>query len=404
MSDFLIQTDKGAPQVELPVGEGFPKTGFIAPWTATVMYKVAWYEVDLQKEAEDLAALLPSNAEELLGAITVDGKSFDARLTSRAGDKFAYFYEDRERANQLQDYCHLNEPKDWKPSPQQVWYFETAVDSIYGLDDEAKEKFAGPVLSFDVRITTLRSKKYRHLYHMLALPSFVSAYAIAAGIKCPQFDLSPLTAPDDEVIFNAEMEKHWIGDADEGYEEALFWQERVKVWEALGEVDPQNFHTKAAGTKYSVESDQLDTLLEATVRTWTTPVNARLIPVPDPRLAAAYQRDDEKVRPSVPVIAQIFASAEEAEKVALAERPQKDESEGTEVVTTETVTVESGQAAVPAAWASATDQWVKQVKEIKDKLTGPPPTWGGQLKGLVDALGYDLGADLEELEAWIDLV
>ena len=222
MTGFKIETGQGV-AVEMPIGEGFPKTGFIAPWTSRVMYKVGWYEVNLVQEADDLAADLPSDAEGLLEQLTAGGaKAFDARITSRAGDKFAYYFVDKERANLLCDYVNLTEPKDWKPRPEQAWYFETEVASICGLDDEAKAKFPNETLSFDVRVTTLRSKKYRHMYHFLALPAFVSAYAKAMGLPAHNFDLSPLTAPDDEVIFNAETELAWIGDADGGYEDAFF--------------------------------------------------------------------------------------------------------------------------------------------------------------------------------------
>jgi hypothetical protein len=402
MSGFMIKTDQSA-AVEMPVGEGFPKTGFIAPWVSQVMYRVGWYEVDLLKEQEHLAAELPSDAEGILETLTEGGvKPFDSRIASRAGDKFCYYFSDKDRAEALCEWVHLNEPKDWKPRPEQTWYFETQVDNICGLDEEAKGKFSGPVLSFDVRITTLRSKKYRHMYHLLALPAFVSAYGTAMGLPVHPFDLSPLTAPDDEVIFNAATELAWIGDSDSGYADAYFWQERVKVWNSLKEEDAENFHTKDAGTKYSVTSDNLDSILQATVRPWTEPVYARLIPVPDPRLGAAYERDGEKIRPSIPVIAQLFTSQEEAEKTAAEERSDSDG-----VVVTETKSApESGGLSVPAAWASAEDAWVTQVKDIKGSLSGPPPTWAPQLDAIAnkESLGYPLGATLDELTKWVNSV
>lgn len=400
MTGFMIPTGKGA-GAEMPVGEGFPKTGFIAPWTAVVMFRVGWYETDLVQELEDIRADLPSDAEGLLDKLTEAGpdagvEPFDARIASRAGDKFCYYFRDKERAALLCDYVNLHEPKDWKPRPEQSWYFETVVNDICGLNDEAKSKFAGDTLSFDVRITTLRSKKYRHMYQFLALPSFVSAYGKAMGLKVHEFDLSPLTAPDDEVIFNAETELAWIGDSDGGYDEAHFWQERVKVWESLGENDPQKFHVKEAGTKFSVESANLDAILQATVKEWTEPVYARLIPVPDPRLGAAYDRDGDKVRPSIPVIAEIFESQDAAEMVAAEERAES----GGEVVETKSSTLVP-ETKVPVAWAAAPDEWTKLVVSIKEGLTGPPPTWQAALDAIIneDSLGYPIGATMEELQA-----
>jgi hypothetical protein len=403
---FSIEVDGAAPQVEMPVGEGFPKTGFIAPWTAKVMYRVGWFERDLDTEVKDFHAELPSVFGEEGEPRSLLENPYDARDVSRSGDKFQYYYEDKERALALCEILNEHEPKEWRINPEQAWYFVTQVDDICGLDEDAKAKFGGPELAFAVKIVTLRSKKYRHAYHFLALPSFISAYAQATGLKVPGFDLSPLTAAEDEVVFNAETEMALIGDADAGYDDAHFWKERVALWAALGEDDAQKSHTKEADTRYSTGSDKLNNLLQPTVKPWLSPVYARLIPVPDPRLAAAYTRDDRKIRPSIPVIAQVFVSGEEAAQVAAAERAEMTGTKEDEGLKGDTYQLSSSSdgPAVPEVWKEAPNEWRDQVIAIKGKLKGPPPTWKGQLADVVAGLGFDVGATLDEIEAWLSEV
>lgn len=399
---FLIPTDE-TQQAEIPVGEGFPRTGFIAGWQAQVMYKTPVYiELDLQKELEDQGADLPSALDGTEG-IVEDGRVFDARVPSRDGRKWVYYYHNKERTQRVCKLIDVAAPQDFKQSPQQCWYFETALTDVLGLSAESREKFSGPTLAFDVRIVTLRSKKYRHGYQFLTLPAFVSAYARVMGKKVPEFDLSPLTAPIDEIVFNQETEHHLIGNSDEGYAQALFWQERVRIWASLGEEDPERSYTKSAGTKFSTESDDLDIVLQATVAPWLKKVWARLIPVPDPKLSAAFEgADGEKTRPSIPVIAEIFTSREAAEAVALAERADQAEETASQSAGS------SGESTVPQAWVDAEDAWRKEVREIKASLIGPPPTWGPQLYAITNkdtlARGYPIGATLEELTDWINRV
>lgn len=395
---FLIPTDENQ-QAELPVGEGFPRTGFIGGWQARVMYKTPIYiELDLQKELEDQGAELPSALDDV-EALVVNGQAFDARAPSRDSRKFVYYYKDKERAQECCKLIDAIAPQSFKQSPQQCWYFEAQLTDILSLTDEAREKFSGPTLAFDVRIVTLGSKKYRHAYHFLALPAFISAYAKAYGRNVPEFDLSPLTAPDDEIVFNKETEFALIGDSDE-YASCHFWQERVKVWAALGEENPENNYLKDNESKYATSSADLSLFLQATLRPWTSLVYCRLIPIPNPKLSEAYEVDDEKKQPSIPVIAEIFASREAAEAVALAERADQAEEAASQSADS------SGESTVPQAWVSAEDAWVKEVKNIKDELTGPPPTWGPQLEAIVeeDSRGYPIGATLEELTAWVNKV
>lgn len=414
MENFLIQLDQQHEAAQLPTGEGFPPTGFIAGWRARVAYEVGWLRTNLNTEYQDLQADLPSELE----GHDVDAiMSFTSARESSTG-KFSYTFDDYEAAQAACKFFDAAEPRDFDNRPDRVWLFQANNDDLLGMDDEAREKF-GETLTYSVSIRTMRSKKYRHEYHFIVLPAFVAAYAKAMGLNVPEFDLSPLLKPEDEIIFSDETQDALIGGPN--YRDSHFWQERTKIWEALGEPDATKYHTIEAGTKASTSSDRLDGILQATVRPWVKPVYARLIPVPDPRVGAAYTSPTtgEKVRPNIPVITEIFPNRETAEAAAVAERERFESGE--EKTTAgpadpaapvgEVASTDNGMPPVPPAWAEFPDSWTEQIQSIKSEKIGktPRPAWDAKVKSLMDPesddyLGYDVQAEPADVIAWLEVI
>jgi hypothetical protein len=303
---FRIGTDKESRQ-ELPEGESFPRTGLVGAWRARLLWEAGWFETNIPQAVADVGAELRSSIEDLLPTIQAeDGSYYDHVRPSRSGKKFVYYYKDKTHAEACCAIADREEPFDFQRRPSLQWVFEANLDDVFGLTNDAKEKFSNPVRQY-TKIMTFRSKKQRHEYQLLALPSFITAYAKAAGLEVPDFDLSDLTVPDDKLIINADTQVAHIGDAD-GYKDSFFWKQREALSKALGEPEAHNWKLKDSGSKQATVSDTLSTLLEATVEDWATPIYLRLVTVWDPREKATMGEGEDKTRLTIPVVTQFFSS------------------------------------------------------------------------------------------------
>lgn len=419
---FNINVDADQ-EVALPVGESFPRTGFIGQWKASPGWEVGWASVNLHQAQEDKAADLGGAIDDYLPKLAcTNGLPYNDVMVSRAGDMFNYFYLDQGVAQVACEMLDREEPRDWAWRPQQVWRFSAPVATLQ-VADSAREKFSDP-LSFSVSMMTLRSKKRRHEFHMLALPAFVAAYAAVRGLETPGFDLSALLVPEDKLIINDETQLAYIGNGDVGYNDALLWKQRAALWAALGEEDPERNHTITAGTALSTTSMQLNDLLVPTVTPWTGGgIWARIIPVPDPRVDAAYGEGDDRRRPGIACLTEIFADEASAKVAAEKDRPQAEESKSESAAAPAAPSVPAGPSApapisaappdgltVPAVWSLHRDNWITQVQQIKEMLAEiPPPLHADAIAAMTtvgsdEYLGFDLGATQEEVVAWLPYV
>jgi hypothetical protein len=409
---FNIKTDK-TKKAEMPVGIDFPRTGFIGRWKAAMMYQVGWgVEIDLLQVLQDIKAGLSTVGEDVenvvkdLAGKIEGGNPFDVMGKSRK-ETFVYYFKDEEHAEEL---CSMlddieprtgNDGKTWPWKPMQIWTFRAPIDTV---QVENKEKF-GPELFYSVDVVTLRSKKRRHGLHFLSLPGFVSALARAQGLEVPEFDLSALLVPDDKLILNEELESKLIGNAEIGYNDSAFFQNRAAIWAALGEEDPTKSHTIDAGTKLSTSSVQLSEILEAVESPWTEGYWARVIPVPSPKTSDAYGEGDERTVPNVPVLVEFFPDEAAAVATARAERGSGEEEEGE--IKAQAGAVE-GMPEVPGVWAEADlEAWTGQVKALKDTIGNvdlPMPVLLGKVKSAIKDLGYGLGATAGDVIKWFDHV
>lgn len=380
----------GDEQVKLPVGGDYPATGFIALWKASMLYS-------LRSEADWKGA--SQNGE----------VPYLARR--KQSDKFKYYFLTHAEAK----YAAEQSPEGKKDAfINQVWYFETAISNVLNVEAEHKEKFGDP-MSYELQVNTLRSKKGRHEFHMLALPAAVTAVAHLLGYAVPSFSLAELLDPD--AIFTDDFQKQMIGDPDSGdYESSVLWGRRAAIWTALGEKDAHTYNPIATSevkpTKFDTKSEKLSTCLGIVARNWVQPAWLRLLPIPNPRVDAVTGEDRKRL--NVPVIAEIFATPQAAAEAAQTELNSKAAASGNDapkVSVSAPATVSSSVPAngklpaIPGNWVGMDADWKASVIAVKGQYAGKPkPVIIAGLKAQNDTLVQAYAATAEEFIAWLDYV
>jgi len=383
VSDNPFKFNKNKPVV-IPVGGDFPPSGFIGAWTAAVM-TTFMTEVDLKEE---------------MGITT-----FDAMRALGASGYRRYYWHDHDAAKEAgaalkQEY-----------GPGSVWVFECSTDTVLNFAKAETSQSFGSQITYDgCRIATLRSRKYRHELHMIALPAAVQAYARMMGWDIPEFNaIKELTSQD--TVFTDAFQTRMIGDPDnpDEYEKSELWQYRQALWAALGEENPQAYQMikeeHRRKTKYDTTSEQLNEALGVLHFSWDDPVYLRLVPVPDPRVDAVYNKDDETKRLSIPCVADIFKSKEQAETAAKADRDRMSGGGG-ETTTTTSSSTDANHPPYPETWGFS-DEYKKEWRMIVERLKkeGLRPMVIGRLKNLSENdLQNEIAATVSDVEAWWDRV
>jgi len=352
-------------QAVLPSGGDFVPSGLVGPWLAKVVYKIATQE-DIP---DDLAP--------------------DAVRTKSSGWKDCYYNEYEQAKSALEA---IN--SDFNPST--VWHFEIETASVMNFsNEEVREKF-GATIGYDITVATLRSKKYRHEFHMIALPAAVAAYADSLGYENPGFDLSELTSQD--TVFNDTTQYRLVGNGeakagdDDHYTNSILWDQRAKLWEALGEDDPRNYQLLTSDKKFATTSQKLSDCLGIVHFAWGQPAYVRLVSVSDPRAGADY--NDKQLQ--LPTITDIFENKEEASKVVAEELERMAETSGGS---------SSGSASaprLPVSWAEAemtVQDWKGSLGAEKASL-GDKPLTALVAKKVAEAVD----ATPADVEAWWDYV
>lgn len=334
----------GTEQVQLPVGI---TAGFTALWNAAVRWKFMT-EDDPREFPDDIPA--PDSFRAL-------------------GSWFHCYYKNSAPA--LKASQALNQ----QFAPSQFWYFEAPLDTVM-LPEEVLANFQGPSLSMECQVKTLRSGKYRHEFHLIALPAAVAAYAEMSGYIDYEFDISELT--DRELVVSDEFAAKMIGGEyplgeDEKqpdgiileagtlvtipYTESILWERRTRLWADLGESDPRVYN-QIGSARFATTSTQLSECLGIASVNWTNPVWARVAMVQDPRVDAVSGGGNRLTRPAL-----LHIYEDEAEAREDAGR------------TEETVTVTSSadlRPPLPEQWHGMEDDWVAALQEFKAKI-GPIP-------------------------------
>lgn len=363
---FLWNESTPIEPVKLPEGNTGIQ-GMAGPWTCQITYRF-WHDQSIVKE--DLAA---ANGNYL------GNKSFPSGAF--------YYFKTYDAGNTVAKLIGK------QFGPNTVWRWEIPTAEIVNIDDDMRAKF-GEVLTYEVDIVSLLSKKNRHALHMVTLPSAIQALAMLAGfINKPIFDYESLRVDPKVIDYNYQMET--IGN-DAIYEDTVLWRARKDLWAALGENDPKKY-TVAQGGKFDTLSVALSRCLNIIYR--QTTVWARLINVPDPRQDATSNKEDEdgnKKHLTLPVVAQVWK--DKADCLTDLDITPKN----TATVTTNGVT---NGLTIPAMWADYPADWKNTVREILNGYAGKPkPMIQKALEGRQDELLTNYGASPADFLAWADHV
>jgi len=364
MVDKMLAGDKDDTPPPMPTGGVFGPTPIIGPASAALRWTLGTYdELESYKEMPEEYSV----------------------HTFNSGWKNFYFGspEDAETARALTGNGYVN----------QVWRIEMDANQVLNASsDEFAAKWNG-VVSGDVRVSSLAMFKNRYAYHQIALPSFVNAMAIAAGLLTdPIFHVNELLQA--EYKFTQESQEAMIGKTVRGgdYDESLTWKRRTELWAALGEDNPEAYTVIGSNTDYDTESVKLNKLLGLIrVKPWAQPLWCMLYLCPDPRLDALSGSGS---RLNVPIITEIYLSQEAAQ--AKADELKADREAGN----TSTKTTPAGDTGlpVPEAWQKFPEQWDAEFQKcVEQEGPNKPPL------PLLTALATDrLGVTVEELAAWWD--
>jgi hypothetical protein len=319
----------GTEQVQLPVG-GAP-AGFTALWNAAVRFKFMT-EDDPREFTDDIPK--PDTFRAL-------------------GSWFHCYYKDSAAA--LKAARALNQ----EFAPSQFWYFEAPLDTVM-LPEEVLANFQGPSLSMECQVKTLRSGKYRHEFHLIALPAAVAAYAEMSGYINYEFDISELT--DRELAVTDEFAARMIGGEYAGntipYTESTLWKRRTQLWADLGEPDPRAYNP-IGSARFATTSAKLSECLGIASTNWANPVWARVAMVQDPRVDAVAGSSGNRL--TRPALLHIYEDEAEAREDA-----------GRTEESAPTTPVDNPRPPLPEQWRGMEDDWVAALQEFKAKL-GPIP-------------------------------
>ena len=408
--DF-IKVDKSTPP-SMPVGGDFLPTGLIVNAALAVRYSF------MSKEVLDF------------------GKKFDYATRDLGTSEWKrYYFKDEAQATEASQLAGQ------QFGPTQYVVMQASTDSILNIADEYRGRF-GDTLTYEIRITTLKSKKYRHEYHLLFLPSLVAAAAKALGTnisfgvdelnqaaarvrELTDSDKPPTTMVNgreieispDEAVFNDAFHWRMIGNPDakenddDGFLNSVLWKERARVWTALGEDDPKVYlpiGSEEAGERYkkvTTKSKALSDLLWWAMRDWQSPIWVRLVTVPNPYEDRRYEDKEtgDHKRNNCLIIGEFFEDEKTARKAA------QEELEGKAKRKAEA----SGEAQepssvppLPSAYADYPDIWKGMVQKAKEAVpAGPPPVVLPKLETFIASEGGDqFGATAGELFAWYNHV
>lgn len=372
--DFLWKTtEPTATATKLPESGGV--SGFAGQWTCNVVYRF-WSAEKLEDYGQSYAAKRATNS----GAF--------------------YYFHTQEAASVAGKAVGQEYP------PNTIWRWETPVSTIVNIMDEETRGRFGDVITQEVNIATLMSKKQRHELHMITLPSAVQALAIFGGlISSKVFDYESLRV-DHDVIDDA-YQARVIGNGDAGYENSELWQARIALWKALGENNAKAYTLNQG--KFDAKGEALRMCLNIIYQ--PTTLWARLVTVPDPRVDATY--GDEGKRLTLPIVAQIWKDkADMMKTLEIEDKPAVAHVNGNgsngsaaKVVQPASNGMNGNGLHVPAAWAGYVEDWKNYVREVIKPFAGKPqPVIASELKKMDNELQQNYSATADEFIAWIGAV
>lgn len=360
-------------------GGEFRPTGFIGPYHAGV-FRTFYYDHDFTMQ-DDIP--MP-----------------DLKRMTNSGGVFVHY---RDPALALQASNMLNREYD----PHSVWRLEVDRDKVINFSNaEARERFSNPIAS-ECRMSTLRSK-YRYQFHMIALPSFVSAVARMCSLDVPEFNTDGLVeltrlsrglaeseSPLDDIKRMDELELELVGGDDQPWKGSYLWRQRASIWDALGEGDATKWKPDGTG-KASTKSDDLSAILSMALNPmWKDPLWMRVASVDDPVASNAWERDGVQRRQWLPVILDCYEGESKAQAAAEEDKARFSNGGGEDEVDFGM----NAKPVLPADWEGAGEEsFVSQVIQPIIESGDPAPVAYSNMGG------DGLGATLQQVVSWVNHV
>jgi len=316
--------------------------------------------------------------------------------------------------------------------PDYTWRFEMPIGSVKSFRSPTAAEKWGQSISADTQIASLFSRKHRHEYHMITLPSLIDAFARRAGMLTESiWNCHELLDASAENLTD-EFEWRMIGHPDandqdkeqmaellditkditkahdvvlgrnvpdnlknyEGikihYTYSVLWQRRAELWKALGENNPDVY--MVADTATTEKGKELETsattklnrLLMVSTTEWEQPIWVQMYTVDDPRVGSAYSSGGSTRRPRLPVIGEIFKN--EADAIAATG------GDGVEVASVQAA--DSTTPPYPAAWIGSEADFRTMLADVKASNPTKPMV----------LIAKDFACTVDEITAWWDLV
>jgi len=403
-------------QAEVPAGGEFQSSGFVGPLMAGMFFSISSQE----------------NYTQYNRGMAAENQVPSPDYFEPMGNwGYRYYYVDKDAANKACELIGSTNNEGKKILPQMLWHTEMERDQILNwASSENRLKWA-EILSQDCAVKTTASKKYRHEYQMITLPSAVQAAALYLGmLDAPVWNMEELldrnTVYDDEffaqhfgdptakkddleafneyvqsiIVEQGVPESQAIRIARESgivkvpYQFSIYWERRDVLWNALGEKNPEsclpivrdaNGEISKNQPKKAVSSLHLDYCIKFATSRWEKPVWARIMYVSDPRVDATFDSNGEERRSNLVVISEIFTDRNAAAEVVGAES-EGDASDVAEaraaVQPAEVVAIPT----VPANWAAVNFSPEMFLEQIKNKGDIPAAEIASGLQCSVDEI------------------
>jgi hypothetical protein len=352
-------------RVEVPVEQEFPSTGFIGKVSAAMLWRL-------------------STGLDLQGPEFRDDVPAPYAREQRRDGTYDYYYVDQTAA------AAAAKMDDEAFTPQMVWMYSMPVASVLNVDTS---KFTAQTINRSCRVTTLRSK-YRHEFHMIALPAIVAAAARVNGYDVPVIDFGPLAV--NNAIISDAVSENLIGTGKE-YADSVLWQQRAALWAALGEPDPRKYLMGAKDQhgnlhKDSTEATKLLDCLALYHYMWSGPIWGRVVMIADPRPEAVAKSGN---RLTLPAMTEIFTDQAEAEKAKEEDlkKQAKPESKPESKPGPNLPVSDDDMPPAPAGWEDAVGSWL----EVVAPFAAMP-----KVKAEKTYKADDYGVSFEELWKWAE--
>jgi hypothetical protein len=288
-----------------------------------------------------------------------------------------------------------------------VWRIEAGLDDVIFESDESRESFERENLQWEIPIKALaKNSPNGFKWHLLTLPSIVSAYAALQGWAVPEYDLSEFMVAEDDFIITPKTQSHLIGDRSAGYTDATLGVRRKALWAALGE---DNFKVSSASKS---ESERLKEALTVANSDWGEPVWMQMVRVLSPYVGDRWEFQGNSGQNKVPVVLAFYRDRDEAVEAFKADREARAAlfEDGQSVTTTaaDTAKTESGNGdsvsdvPIPDEWVEIPNEWFDEVRKLKEQIgKKPKPVIRKNLEAMSEQLADEYLATVEDvLAAW----